>query len=145
MGNWKDSDYTEGSGKAPLQATYIPWLVALSSSKTPVWYFLFSLTSASLFFSFFPFFFPKGPHQWHMQVPRLGVELEQQPLAYTTAVAMQDPSCICNLHCRSQQCLILNPLSEAKDQTCMLMDTSWGFNPLSHNGNSCFCLFIFSL
>ena len=30
-------------------------------------------------------------NQWHMEVPRLGVELELQLLAYTTATAMQDP------------------------------------------------------
>ena len=31
---------------------------------------------------------------------------------------------------------ILHPLSEAKDQTCILKDTGRVFNPLSHNGNS---------
>ena len=29
-----------------------------------------------------------------MEVPRLGVELELQLLAYTTASATQDPSCV---------------------------------------------------
>ena len=33
-----------------------------------------------------------GLHPWHMQIPRLGVELELQMLAYTTATATPDPS-----------------------------------------------------
>lgn len=36
-----------------------------------------------------------------------------------------DPSCTCDLDYSSQQCQILNPLSEARGQTCNLMDTSW--------------------
>ena len=32
--------------------------------------------------------------------------------------------CVCNLHHSSRKCWILNPLSEARDQTCVLMDTS---------------------
>ena len=48
-----------------------------------------------------------------MEVPRLGVELELQLLAYAIATAMQGPSLVCNLHHSSQQCRILNPLSEA--------------------------------
>ena len=36
----------------------------------------------------------------------------------------------------SQRCQILNPLSEARDWTCILMDTSWVCNLLSHSGNS---------
>ena len=48
-----------------------------------------------------------------MEVPRLGVILELQPQARTTAVATQDLSCICDLHCRGQQHWILSPLSEA--------------------------------
>ena len=75
-------------------------------------------------------------HLWHMEVPRLGVELELQLLAYTTATATPDPSHIGNLHCSSQQCQILNPMSKARDLTCILVDTSQVLNPLSHNGNS---------
>ena len=60
-----------------------------------------------------------------MEVPRLGVELELSPLAYTTAIAMRDPSRIYDLHHSSQQHRILNPLSEAGDWTCILMDASW--------------------
>ena len=36
-------------------------------------------------------------HLWHMKVPRLGVELELQLLAYATTTAMQDLSHICKL------------------------------------------------
>ena len=36
-----------------------------------------------------------------------------------------DLNCTCHLQHRSQQCWILNPLSEARDQTCILMDISW--------------------
>ena len=71
-------------------------------------------------FLFLPFL---GLLLWHMEVPRLGVELELQLPAYATA--MRDPSHICDLHHNSQQCQILNPLSEARDGTCNLMDTSW--------------------
>ena len=56
-----------------------------------------------------------------MEVPRLGVKLELQLAAYTTATAKQDLSRICDLHHSSQQCLILNLLSKARDQTCNLM------------------------
>ena len=64
-----------------------------------------------------------------MQVARLGVKLEL--LAYVTATATPDPSCICDLHC---SLWILNPLSEARDQTHVLMETSQAL--LRHNGNS---------
>ena len=40
------------------------------------------------------------------------------------ATAMPDPSHVCDLHQSSQQCQILNPLSEARDRTCVLMDAS---------------------
>ena len=73
---------------------------------------------------------------WHMDVPRLGVESEMQMLAYPTVTAMWDPSCICDLYHGSGQQWILNPPSEARDRTCILMGISQILNPLSHNGNS---------
>ena len=59
-----------------------------------------------------------------MKVSKLGVESELQLLAYATATAMPDLSHICDLHQSSWQCWILNPLSKARDQTWILMDTS---------------------
>ena len=91
-------------------------------------------------FVFLFFFFFLGP-LWHMEVPRIGVELELQLLTYAPTAAMWDLSCIGDLYYRLQQWQILNPLSEARDQTCILMDTSWVLNLLSHNRNS--WLFVF--
>ena len=71
-----------------------------------------------------------------MEVPRLGVESELQLTAYTTATATPDPSRICNLHHSSRKRQILNPLSKARDQTHIFMDTSGILNPLSHHGNA---------
>ena len=44
-----------------------------------------------------------------------------QPPAHTTATKMQDPSHVRDLHHSSQQHRILNPPSEARDQTHNLM------------------------
>ena len=49
-----------------------------------------------------------------MEVPRLGVELQLQLLAYATATVMWDLSRVCNLHHSKWQCQIVNPLSEAR-------------------------------
>ena len=57
-----------------------------------------------------------------MEVLRLGLELELQLLAYTTATATQDLSHVCDLHHRSWQRWILNPLSKARDRTHVLID-----------------------
>ena len=59
-----------------------------------------------------------------MEVLRLGVESELQLPAYSTATAMQDLSHVYNLQHSSWQCQILNPLSEARDQTCVLVEGS---------------------
>ena len=70
------------------------------------------------------FFVFWGPYLQHTGVPRLGVESELYPPAFATATATQDLSLICDLHSSSRQHWILRLLSEARDWTCMLMDTS---------------------
>ena len=72
------------------------------------------------FWSFFFFSSFLWPNQWrwHKEVTRLGVKLELQLPAYTIASAMPDPSHIDN-HSLWQG-WILNPLSEARDWTCIL-------------------------
>ena len=73
-------------------------------------------------FSFNYFFL--GPHVRHMEVPSLGVKSSVELTAYTIATAMLDLSQVCDLHHSLQQLRILKPLSEARDWTCILMDTS---------------------
>ena len=81
------------------------------------------LKLVGLFGGFFCLFFCfLGPHSQHVEAPRLGVKSELQVPAYTTATP--DPSHVCDLHHSSQQHQILNPLSEAWDQTCNLMGPS---------------------
>ena len=57
-----------------------------------------------------------------MEVPRLEVQSELQLLAYTTATATQDRSCICEilLHLATPD---PNSLSKARDGNQVLMDT----------------------
>ena len=90
---------------------------------------------------FFSFFF-LGLHLKQMEVPGLGVESELQLLVYTTATVTPDPNHICDLCCSLWQCWMLNPLSETRDWTLILVDISWVLNLLSHNGNSGILLYI---
>ena len=74
------------------------------------------------FFFFFSFLVLLGLHLRHMEIPRLGVESE-----------LQLPACIYHSHSNARsvtyttahgQRWILNPLSEARDGTCILTDAS---------------------
>ena len=103
--------------------------------------------SIQVVFPFLIFFFLLGPHFQHMEVPGLGVKLELQLPACTTGTAMPVSSCICDLCYSLWQHWILNLLSEARDQTCILMETV-GF--LTHLATMwtpvlffcfCFCFF----
>ena len=89
-------------------------------------HFEVSLYATLLLSLFLLFFFPGylGPHLWHMEVLRLGIESELQLPAYTTATATCNLSHVCDLYPTSWQHQILNPLSEARGGTCILMDTS---------------------
>ena len=55
------------------------------------------LETIYIFFFFFFLVF-LGSHLRHMEVPRLGVKLELELPAYTTAIASRDWSHICDLH-----------------------------------------------
>ena len=65
-----------------------------------------------------------GLNPWHMEVPKPGVKLELQLPTYTSGTATPGLSCVCDLYHSSWQHWILNPLSEARDRTCDLMDTN---------------------
>ena len=69
-----------------------------------------------------------GAHLEHMEVPRLDVKSELQ--AYTRSQPHTQDLC----HSLWQR-QIPNPL-KAKDETHVLMDTSWVLNTQSHNGDS---------
>ena len=67
--------------------------------------YLFFFCTSSLSYSFWNFFLFMA-NLCHMNVPRLGVESELQPLAYTTTTATPDPSHICDLYHSPRQCWI---------------------------------------
>ena len=123
-------------GDAWLSPPFVQWIkphisepcLSLSFPSPPtsgsaIWAHWKNLTFLFSFLFLFCFFF-LGPHPWHMEVPRLGVEGELQLLVYTTGTAMQEPTHVYNLHKSSWQRRIHNPLSEARDRTCIFMDTS---------------------
>mgnify|MGYP001469406772 CR=1 FL=1 len=74
-----------------------------------------------MFIQFVFYFIFLGLHLWHMEVPRLGVQLEQLLPAYAKATAIPDPGGICDLHHSSQQHQIFNLLSKARDRTRNLL------------------------
>ena len=76
-----------------------------------------------------------------MEVPGLRVKLELQLLhrlclCHSQSNLGSEPHLLPTL--MLSQSWILNPLSEARDQTCILMYASWVLKLLSHNGNSSF-------
>ena len=77
-------------------------------------FFSFFLLSLSFFLSFLLACSLRS-HLWHMEFPRLGVKLELQLPAYTTAIATWDPSHICDLHNNPWQCGILTAWNKARD------------------------------
>ena len=98
------------------------------------------MNAVGISFLFFFFFF-LGPHRGTWKFPAR-VEAELHLPAYTTATAMPDLSHIFHLRLSLWQRWLLDPLSKARGPTCILMDTSWVRNPLSHNRNPWTFLFL---
>ena len=117
---------SQGSGEAlnTTQGSVVPYTQGFGVAVAALMMHQQSSASegARLFFFLILIFCFLRPCPRRMEVPKLGVEL-QLP-AYTTATAMWDPIRVGYLHHSSQQHLILNPLSEVRDQTCILVDTS---------------------
>ena len=95
---------------ASNQSYSIPDIHCFKYATRFVGFFLF------LLFVVFVFWLFRATPKKHIDVPRLGAELELQLPAYAIATATQDPRHICDLyHSSWQQCQILNPLNEARD------------------------------
>ena len=92
----------------------------VSYAHTSIYTYLFLYANFILFICFFFL----GAHLCQVEVPSLAVKLKIQSPAYTTATARRDLSRVCNRHHSSWQCWILNPLTEARGQTCILRDAS---------------------
>ena len=86
------------------------------------------------------FFFFLGPHLRPMDVAGQGFKSELQLPAYDTATP--DRSRICDLCPSSRQRGILNPLSEARDGTCILVGTSRVLHLMNPNGDSYYNIFL---
>ena len=96
-------------------------------SQPPVFYKRTSDCVSPLFktLSFFLiYFFMVAPAAYGISQAR-NPESELQLPATVTATAIRDPSLVCDLHHSSRQHWILNPLSGARDRTCVFMATSW--------------------
>ena len=89
------------------------------------------------------FFFKVSPSAYG--VPRLGVKLALQLPAYTVATVTWDPSHISDLHHSSWRCRISGWLSDVRDRTYVLMDTSLIYFHCATTGTPCFFLMAASM
>ena len=103
---------------------YRAFLAVQNPSSLKNYLFLFIKIGYNFYFPFFFFFLLFwGTRATHGSSQARG-QIGAVAPAHATATAMPDPSRVCNLQHRSQQHRILNPLSEARDQTLILMDPS---------------------
>ena len=129
-----DQGHLSLSDREDLGQQWADWTSDFTTDPAPGTFPPTNSYRSDAFFFFSHFFL--GLHLRHMEVPTLGVELGLQVPAYATATATPDPSRICDLRRSLRQRQILNPLSEARNPTRILIDISWVLNPLSHNSNS---------
>ena len=85
---------------------------------------------------FLVFFFRATAYGGSQARGRIGAK----PLVYTTARATPDPSHVCDLHHSSQQRQILNALTEARDQTHIIVPSQIHFPCTMMGTPYCFLL-----
>ena len=92
--NW----YLILNSKTPWGFLIFPWVTLMCTwgiCINKLLFFSYSINLLFLIFTFwillFFFFFFLGPHPQLMEIPRLEVKSELQPLAYTTAHGKPDP------------------------------------------------------
>ena len=111
---------------------FYPWTIARFLDDFSDLAFLLSILLYPQPFLFYLFAFKATPVSYGSFQARGQIRAADAGLHYKH---MWDPSLICNLYHCSWQHWNLNPLSgEARDRTCVLMDTS--YNGLIHSGNS---------
>ena len=74
-----------------------------------------------------------GPQEWHCCPHKKDPQRTPRPDSQPRHAGS---SHTCKRHHRLQQRRILNPLSKARDRTCILLVTSLVLNLLGHNGNA---------
>ena len=87
-----------------------------------------------VFFFFFNLFLQ--PHLQHVEITRLGASRSSRCRLIPQPQQRQKRATSVTYTCNLWQHWVLNPMSEARAQTHILMDTSRVLNQLSHNGNS---------
>ena len=126
----------------------LPGWVVSSQSKSQIYMLHVTVLATQkvflCFLNFFVLFWVGGgqgaaPAVYGSSWPRGGIQATAAD--YATVMATLDPSHICKLCHGLWQHQNFNPLSEARDQTRILVDTSWFLNSLSHNRNSYFLNF----
>ena len=74
------------------------------------------------FYALGVFLFFSGLHLWHLEVPSLWGQIRATAASHSHSNPRSEPRL--RLHHSSWQCKILNPLSEARDWTRILIDSS---------------------
>ena len=124
--------WSSGGGETTprLQWGWTSWKCDLPCMLGQLTLFLHVVKQISYGFSFF------RPHLWHMKVPRLRSNQSCNCWPRPQSRPCQIQAKVCDLGHSSRQCQIFNLLGEAREQTHILMDTSWVLKPLSHDENS---------
>ena len=130
--NWDNAECLAHQ-KCPRKATHFNYLhlfgvgiQEIPAVHHPCWTCHWHTPQWQILLTFFFFFllFSTAPEAYGSSQARGRIRAVDFGLHHSRSKAMQDPSWICDLHHRSEQSRILNPLIKARDQTCILMDTN---------------------